>query len=814
LFSQACNLSKYIPPKKYLLEDVKIVGAPSEEKDQMNTLLKQTPNKKFFFVFKFNMWSYLLLNTEKSREKRQKKIDKLKSELAAKKEELDKTSPTDNKKRQKLENKIVKIENHIDYTENRVENLKKSIWEEPVILDSQLIIASATQLKSYLFVKGYFHDTISYSVKIRGKKAFVTYNVIAGPAHYIHRLDYYIFDKRISDIVSKDTVNRVISPGMKYDEELMDKERNRLAMLLRENGYYNFRREYIYYEIDSSLPGHFVNVGLGIANPTNKSRHRLYKIGDIYVESEYYLNDTLVKDTFLNSGIHYISNSFRIKPSVLSDFIFFRPGELYKANDYQSTINRLSQLNAFKFIDIQYDPDTINRPDTGILTVYIKLTPFKKQILQTDIEFNSTEESQAAITTTRSLGSQADVSYTSRNLGKSALQLEIRPKASIELPIQFLNNISIDTPAYQYGMSASLILPQLLVPWKLTDIAKRRTAQTSFNLNYIEESSKYFKRSTGSINMTWQENLRDNLRLFVTPIEISYVNTSQINSFFKQNVENTHNPLLINLFDQHIITDCRASLLFNQQPLTNVKNRYWYLRLSAETGGNVPALMSVARKKDTGSVTNRIFGVNFYQYSKFEADYRYYIPFLKENNIALRAIAGIGTPNSLVGIFAPNTRSAILPFEKQFYVGGANSIRAWRLRTLGPGSYKDPSTVLNYDKSGDIKLEINGEVRFPIYSILKGALFTDAGNVWLFNDDPKRPGSGFYFNRFYKEFAVGSGIGVRLDFNFFVIRLDFAVPLRDPSEQENHRWQLNQLFSDKDYIPSKLQVNLGIGYPF
>jgi len=818
LFCQACNLNKYIPPKKYLLHHVKIEGAPSAEKDQLNSLLKQNPNKKVFFFFKVYMWNYLLSNTDKAKAERQVKIIKLKEELSAQKDQLAKTDPNDKKLFTKLENKIVKTQNRITHYENLEEDRKKTVWEEPVILDSQLIVASAVQFKDYLFNKGYFHDSIYYSIKMRGKKAWVTYHIIPGRQYFLNKIDYYIFDKHISDIVTKDSSKCLLKHGQKYDGDLMKDERNRLAMLLKQNGYYNFRRDYIYFDIDTALANNMVNVGIGIANPTSITRHRIFKIGQVFVESEYTLNDTTVKDTFMFGGMHFISNRPRVRPSILQDFIFIHTGDLYNGNDYQATINRLTQLNTFKFIDIQYQADTFGKIDTGVLNVFIRLTPFKKQEYDYGIDLNSTEESQADITNTRSLGTAGNLLYRNRNIAASALQLEIKPTGSINIPISVFQKASaIDTPSYQYGVLASLIAPELLVPWKLSETEKKKTAQTSFNVGYIVESSQYFKRNTGTTNLTWQQNLRPNIIFSVTPVELSLVNTGYVNSYFQKQVDSTHNPLLINLFDQHLITDFRMALLFNQQPLTNVKHPYWYLRISLETGGNAPALVNrllYNNQKDSGAVTNKIFGINYYQYSKAEFDFRYYQPVGKENNFAFRGILGMGTPNSLMGLFYPSTKSEILPFEKQFYVGGANDIRAWKLRTLGPGSYEDPSGTLNYDKSGDIKLEANAEYRTPIYSILKGAAFIDAGNVWLFNDDPGRPGAAFQWHTFYKEIAIGGGLGARLDFNFFVVRLDFAEPFNDPSQPENHRWVFNNLINDKGYLGPHLQINLGIGYPF
>lgn len=826
LVNQGCNLNKYIPSGKYIIEDVKIKGAPGDERDELYSLLKISPNKKVLGVVKLNMWEYLLFNTPGRRQRWADKSAKYNKELIAAEAELAKTDTSDKKTRGKIEARISRLEDRIKRYDDREEDLLKTEWEKPVLLDSQMLFNSGLQMKEYMFHKGYFYDTVSYKVKTIGKKAYITFNLVLGKAFYIRKLDYEIFDKRIADIVAGDTANRLVEPGQKFDGDILTAERNRLTLLLRENGYYNFRRDYIYYDIDSSHRGNTVNVGLGIANPTARTRHRFYKIGKIYVEPEYIKNDTTSKDTVAYKGLYFISRDLRIKPSILGDYIFFNTGDIYKAIDYQSTINRLSQLGSYKFVDIQYHVDTVGRPDTGILSVFIKLTPFKKQEIDYGLELNSIEQSQADIPTTRSVGSAANVLYMDKNLGHTDLQLQIKPYGSVELPISILQHANaIDTPAYTYGVTTSFILHRLLVPhiwpfWPLSDEALRRNAQTSFNFNYIVESSKYYQRNTGSLYMTWTENFDENHVLSVTPIEISYVNTGFVSNTFRASIDSTHNPLLINLFDQHLITDFRMAYRINRQPFTLVKKPYWYLLLSFETGGNVPALASLASHnfkdpaKDSGAVTGKIFGIDYYQYTKLEADYQYYLPVFGKDNLALRAIGGFGAPESLVGLFFPNTQSSELPFEKQFYVGGANDIRAWKLRTLGPGSYYDPFGSQYYDKSGDIKLEANAELRFPIYSVLKGSIFTDAGNVWLYNNDPLRPGSGFGFNTFYKEIAIGSGIGFRFDFNLFVVRLDFAVPLYNPALDLSDRWQFYDIDHQSAWFTHNLQINLGIGYPF
>ena len=281
LLVQGCNISKYIPPKKYLLEKVTIKGAPKEDREELYSLIRQNPNTKILGFYKFNMWYYLLVDTKKKRDKWKRKVDKLNIQVSEYEAQLAKTDSTDSKKRKLLENKIARTNAEIDNWTNREENLKKTVWEEPVLVDSTLLAASNAQIKGYLFNKGYYYDTVNFNIKTHGVKAYVTFNVKLGKAYYIHKIDYYIFDKRVADIVAKDSMNRLIKPGQKYDGELINAERNRLTLLMRDNGYYNFRREYIYFEVDTSLSGYVVNVGLGIANPTAKTRHRIYNIGTV-----------------------------------------------------------------------------------------------------------------------------------------------------------------------------------------------------------------------------------------------------------------------------------------------------------------------------------------------------------------------------------------------------------------------------------------------------------------------------------------------------------------------------------------------------
>lgn len=614
LTQEACSIRKYIPEKSHLLDKVKIKGEPSQYSSDLYNLQQQKPNKKILGVWKINMWFYLLAR----------------------------------------EGKILK---------KKEEKLKKDLWEEPVLLDSTKLNATLEQMQAYMFNKGYFHAKASYEVKYSAHKAKVTYKIEPGPVFTINKIDYKIADTRIARLIYFDKNNSLIHTGSNFDGDILSQERDRITLTLRNNGYYNFSREYIYYDIDSTLPGNVVNVGFGIANPPNSQRHRLYKINNISIEPEYRLGDKSTKERDTMGDFIFVGNHKRLKPRILSDFVFFQRGNLYNARDYQSTLNRLSQLGLYQFIDIQYQSDTLNRPDTALLNVFIRLTPQPKQEATVELELNTTEESQVQLTniSSRTLGIASNFVYRNKNIAHSALQLEVRPRISVELPSRILQDVRVlDTPIYEYGVNTALSFPQLLLPFKIKDKTLRLSSQSVLNFNVFFEENQYYDRKTINTNLTYQIT-GQKFRHFITPVEVSLVNTGFQSRAFEDTIRKINDPLLLNLFDQHIIADARYSILYNRQPLTLVKKRYWVFRNTIESGGNLAAgvdrLFNNQEKKDS-SLTRKLFGIKYFQYLKNETDVRLYLPIWRENNLALRTIIGLG---------APYGNSDVLPFEKRFF---------------------------------------------------------------------------------------------------------------------------------------------------
>jgi outer membrane protein assembly factor BamA len=755
----SCSLRRNIPSGEHLIGNVKVKGEPKTYSEDVYSLLKTKPNKKFLGV-RLNMWFYLFAK---------------KRNILTKKEE----------------------------------KLKKDLWEEPSLVDTSNIEVSASQINAFLFNKGFFDNKVSYKVRknripIRHRIRNVVFKVDPGSRYYIHKLSYNITDKNLSRIFQEHKEDALISEGVAYDGDKLSLERERVTALFRNNGYLNFSREYIYFDVDTSLSGDQVNIGFGILNPTG-TNHKIFKVGSIFVQPEYLIGDSSKKDTIIYGGINYISSKLVVKPSILSDFIFYEPGKIFEARDYQNTINRLSQIGIFKFIDIQYIADSLSYNDSGRVNIYIKLSPELKQAYQYSIGLNTREENQLSLpnSNNRTLGTALSFEYQHKNIARSALQLSIGPRLSYEIPINRIGTGKkiVDSPTVEYGATASLSFPELLFPFKVNDLFLRLSTATSLNLNYLNEHNKNYRRTTFNMNLSYQIRA---LKVFhyVTPVELNIINANIISTALRNYVTLSGNPLILNFFEPHIISDMRYTFLVNQQPFGMVDKKYLHFRNSIESGGNILTGIDLLTNKlpDIKRGTGRIFNVQYYQYIREEADLRFYMPVWHYSNLAIRGILGLGVPYF---------NSTILPYERRFLIGGNNSVRAWPLGLLGPGTYSGRS----FDHSGDFKIETNAELRFPIYGIFKGALFMDAGNVWTYQQDTTRPGSQFKADSFYKQFALGAGLGLRFDFNFFIIRVDLAVPVRDPSLPAGQRYVIGSIWRNRNVINS-INWNLGVGYPF
>lgn len=700
--------------------------------------------------------------------------------------------------------------------ENRFRNwMKNTIGEPPVLFDPILSEQTRRQFELYLHNKGYFNATIENDVKFRRKKATVTYTVKTGKAYTIRNMSYTIPDQHLAGFVYADTIHSLINREESYDVDVLQNERRRITRNLKEEGFFNFSRDYIFFRVDSTLNNQQLDLELVINNPrphaTQDSRgdstalHKRYKIQDIRIYPEYsrllpnqFFPDTsffAIENNGLSTQYTFIHNGeMRIRPGAIARNILLEQGDFYNIRHVEYTHSFLAALRNFRFVNIQFrehtPADSLTADSIGYLNARIELTRAPANAFTIEAE---------GLNTSGNLGIAGNLLYQNRNFFRGAEMLNVRLKGALEASgessdEEVFQNLPFNT--LEMGAELSIDFPKLLLPFQIERLSRTARPQTTIltGINYRQrpDYTRYILNVSYAFN--WRQDTRRHHQL--TPVEVSSIKI--FNDSILQSRIPDANPLILSRYRNHLIGGPGYTYTYSSQQIDRVKD-FIYFRSNLETSGN---LMSLAANQLNGSRNENgsytIFGIPFAQYIKADADFRYYKVFDEKNTLVFRIMGGVGVPYGNIDV---------MPFIKSYYGGGANSIRAWSIYNLGPGGYPD-ADALRFDKYGDIKLETNIEYRFPIYRYWKAALFMDAGNVWFLQENEQFPLGNFAPGRFYKEIAVGVGTGLRVDFNFFIIRLDVAFPLRNPALAEGDRWMT--------VLPGfrKWNFNLGIGYPF
>lgn len=778
------------------------------EKKDIETFIKQRPNRKIFKIFRFHLWLHNLVNEQRLAQKQITQSKKIENRNAK---------------------RIAKGKKPITGRRQLLGEWLLDIGEAPVVYDSILARKSATQITLYLNSKGYFISSVKDSVHFRrNKRAEVYYKVNAASPYTIQSLTYVIPDELVKYYVFADTIRSLIKTGNNYDVDVLQRERERITDLLNNDGYYLFTKDYIHYKVDTGEIRNKVNITLRIKNFVKKLPdysdslvelpHPRFYISNIYIQPDFISKklDPVNKDTSKTGDYYFLHNGrLKYKRRVLLNAIFIRKGELYQAKNSQDTYKRLSELKAFKSINI-----TFTKISEDHLDCFIQLSPILKQ--------SFTIEAQGK-NTSGNLGAELGIVYQNRNVFKGAEILELKLKGGVEAqPTLNQNNdnqqsnVDLTKPVKQFnsveiGPEANLYIPRFLLPFRIK-FSKQSNPKTIFTCAYMyQRRPDYVRYLTNlSFGYTWKET--SNKRHTINPLVINFVKVSLDSTFEYHLTENVSNMYIRNSFINHLSTSTRYTFLFNEQDVRKLEN-FPFLRLNVEASGNILRGMynlvnsiqpNTFKKDDEGRY--ELAGIPYSQYLRTDVDFRYYFNSNEINKVVLRIAGGIGVP-------LMNFTS--LPYERRFFSGGSNGIRAWRSRTLGPGSYTDPKNS-GFDQFGDGQLEGNVEYRFKLFKFLHGAVFVDAGNNWLRKPDATRPNGDFKLNRFYKEIAIGSGIGFRGDFNFFILRLDFGIKVRDPQFEEKDRWVIEHWF-DRPWKQAYRNehkggyftvFNLGIGYPF
>ena len=719
----------------------------------------------------------------------------------------------------KLNYLLYRIANNGTGKETKLRNwIKNTLGEPPVLLDTNLIKISINQINLYLNNKGFFNSSIKYKIKYFHKKANVSY-IIKTPKPYVFRkITYSAIDTNILFFMLSDSSNSLIKKKKTYDIDLIEHERDRITLGLKSKGYYKFSKEYIYFSIDSSLNSHQMDIEINVKNIAENSKikvdsvvfvnHKRFKINNIYIYPDY---NAITKDTAKFDTISFkviqrrykkdpltyyflYKKRLKYKPKTLTQAIFIKNNDYYNLSEVQETYNTLSGLQNFKFINVNFY-DYESKTDSNLLNCKIRLTRLPRQSFTLETEGTNSGGDP---------GIAANIGYQNNNFFRGAEILSFKIKMALEAQkiIESDKTQTIVKPFLPFntietGVETNLEIPKFLMPIRQEWFAQYNKPKTNINIGLNYQRRTDFSRIISNISFGYKWKETSQKTHIINPIEISSVNI-KMDSAFQALISSFKDKILQNSYTNHLTAGLKYSYIYNDQEF-NKKKDFTYFRTNIKTAGNLlwtldKYILDPSNKDDFYTVLNNRYA----QFVRLDADYRYYNIINDLNTIVYRAAIG-------VGVAYENFTS--LPFEESFFSGGANGVRAWEIRSLGPGSYLD-QTNTKFDKTGEIKLEANLEYRFPIYKLFKGATFIDAGNIWLKNKTENIPGGDFQSDRFYKEIALGFGLGARLDFSFFVIRVDAAIPLKDPSKPENHRWVLpNSKISD-------VMWNFGIGYPF
>jgi outer membrane protein assembly factor BamA len=662
------------------------------------------------------------------------------------------------------------------------------LGEPPIIYEPEVVERSRLRMSKYLKDNGYFGANVTLDTTIRKQKLEATYSVTSEGQYRLNTIQLPEDSTRLGEIIYENQKNTLLKPNRFYNQTNLKAERARLANLVNDHGYPDFNSEHLYYFIDTTVGNLKADVFLKIKAPTDSTEHQLYLLNDAFIFSNYDLNEVeslAFKDTILKKeGMYIIRNQKLFRPNVLDRAISQDSGDVYSKKFQDITVNHLLDLGVFRFVNLNYKRQKIGKKH--VLDRFIYLTPDQFQSVTGELELNNR--------TGNFLGTAATVTYTHKNLFKGAERLNISLSGGVET--QLGSGLSLINSS-DLSLNAGISAPKFIVPFKIKKPSRFYVPRTELKTGFTFQQRIDFYTILSAqfqFGYNWRETRRVRHELY--PIAINRVSITNRQPAFEELL--VQDPRLARSFDNVFISGLKYIHVFTTQD-PDTPNDFFFTRTEIKTSGNLFRLYS-----------NEISGLPLSQFAKINTDLRYNFLYSK-TKLVTRINIGVGYAYGI---------SDVLPYSEQFFVGGANSLRAFRLRGLGPGRFVDDNSdndaIANQfiDQTGDIKIELNAEYRFPMFSYLKGAIFVDAGNIWLAESED-RPEGVFSFDRFYREIAIGTGFGFRLDFEFFVIRLDIAFPIRKPVLNEGFQWTFDTIdFGQKDWRQDNLIWNIGIGYPF
>ncbi len=751
LLLSSCSTTKYVPKDNYLLDKVSFEGTNGTvNNNDLTKHLRQKPNFKAFGLFRIYLGVYNLSGRDSTK---------------------------------------------------RINRKLRNIGEAPVVYDPFMTYRSEKELQAFMKSKGYMDAEVSSSVKFKKKKAEVTYKIVPNAPYRIRKVESEIPSDRVLDSILHmrgGLQSTKLKQGMLFDVDELDEERERLSRFLRRRGYYRFNKDFLTYTADSSVGNRQVDVTLHLKpfsrvlpnGEREETNHDRYRVRHIYV-TEHSRSETpsevVVWDTLRHSDnmTVLVKEKPFLRPSVVEDELRVETDTLYNEFLVERTYSRLNGLGILRSSNIRFTDLQNERHEVDC---EIDLYPAKPQSFSLDVEGTNSDGD---------LGFALNLGYAHKNVFRGSEVLSVRGRYAQEA-YSGLSDI-LQKYVLDLGGSVGITFPRFMFPFLRRDFKRRISASTEYNVRYnYQVRPNTYERKSIATSMKYLWTLRRFYKYTLDLIDLNYVDIETSKSFDSIYSANRYS-VLRESYSDHFVMNSGFAISYDNQSQVTRSNKTYY-RISFESAG---ALLNgichlVSSKDSSGQYT--IGRIPFSQYVKAEADYSYNIKLDGRS----RLVYHVG-----LGIACPYGNASVVPFERRFFGGGANGVRGWSVRTLGPGRYTSDSYNDFVKQSGDVKLLLNLEYRTKLIWKAEAAAFVDAGNIWTLKNSPSQPKGQFNFKKLYEQIALAYGLGIRLDFSYFLIRFDVGVKAFNPAREGRERWRFHGLNWSDDCA-----LHFAVGYPF
>lgn len=743
----ACNTTKNIPDDSYLLDGFSIRHDTKNTVSYLEDFVRQQPNSGFPLLGKVRLNIYNMAGQDTS----------------------------------KWLNRII-----------------MKLGQPPVIYNSRQTALSMSQLKKQLNNQGYLDAEVDTILRVKDKKVSVIYNLKGNTPYLIRHYSYTLGDTAMARILSRASIKPLLNKGDMFDMDMMERERTQVDNIMRNTGYFDFSKKYLYFKADTTLNSHEVDLYMDVYPAKDLRPHKRYTLNDVTIISgsgladsaigggEFYrgMDTSYVKDIrIIHGGDNFLRNSMIIRNN------YIKKGAYFSDLSLDNTYTGYSKIRAIRHINIELLPSP---EDSTKLDATIMLQPMN--IHRFSVAIDGTNSAG-------DFGIAPSVSYQHQNLFNGGEELTVKLKGAYEFMAGSRRNSGLINQSYfEFGIENSLSFPMFLFPWLKRKWREQPSATTRISIGLNSQHRPEYMRQffNGKVSYSWYST-SGKFRHELDLIDINYVTMPWTSEWFEEHIYDADNSLLWASYLDKLISVMAYSFTWTNRQKQPSLHPVFTLHTSIEAAGTLPRLiasMSKTKKDEYGQ--KLIMGVDYAEYVKGSIDYSKTFYFSKKHSLAYHAVLGLAYPYG---------NSFYIPFEKQFFAGGSNSIRGWSTRTLGPGSYK--SNNIDYlGHLGDMKLEFNIENRIKTGKYMEFAQFIDAGNIWTLMDYEDQPGGLFKFKNFYKEIAIAYGLGIRFDLGFLLLRFDLGAKAYDPGEDLSKRFVLFKP------MLNRMAWHFGIGYPF